>query len=180
MISRLLYAAVLLPCCCGLVQAGGPQLQLSEHLQIAPQAIAVSAAPARGLHLKFADRAEASLVNDVVLRTALAMLGTDYEFGSNDADAVDCSALVQQAFRSVGMQLPRTVRELLRSGVKVKRSQLRAGDLMIYRWTPRQLHVAVYLDDGLIVHASPSAGEVVVTALDGNWRRRLVAVRRLL
>src|SRR3546814_15883552 len=60
----------------------------------------------------------------------------------------------------------RTVRELLRSGVNVKRSQLRAGDLMIYRWKPRQLHVAVYLDAGHIVHASPSAGEVVVTALD--------------
>src|SRR3546814_1787643 len=83
------------------------------------------------------DRASASLVSDVVLRKALAMLGTDYEFGSNDADAVDCSALVQQAFRSAGLELPRTVRELLRSGVNVKRSQLRAGDLMIYRWKPR-------------------------------------------
>src|SRR3546814_2686714 len=81
------------------------------------------------------------------------MLGTDCEFGSNGADAVDCSALVQQAFRSAGLELPRTVRELLRSGVNVKRSQLRAGDLMIYRWKPRQLHVAVYLDAGHIVHA---------------------------
>src|SRR3546814_10735456 len=49
------------------------------------------------LHLKLSDLASASLVSDVVLRKALAMLGTDYEFGSNDADAVDCSALVQQA-----------------------------------------------------------------------------------
>src|SRR3546814_15200397 len=90
------------------------------------------------------------------------MLGTDCEFGSNGADAVDCSALVPQAFRSAGLELPRTVRDLLRSGVNVKRSQLRAGDLLIYRWKPHPLHVAVHLDAGHSVPAPPSAGKRAV------------------
>lgn len=181
MVRSLRLPLALFACCIATsVYAAAPSLQLSEHLQPASESINTPVTARRELHLKLDDRANASLVSDVVLRKALAMLGTDYEFGSNDADAVDCSALVQQAFRSIGLELPRTVRELLSSGVTVKGTQLRAGDLMIYRWKARQLHVAVYLDDGHIVHASPSAGEVVVTALDKSWQRRLVSVRRLL
>src|SRR3546814_482004 len=138
MLRSLRLSFALLACCAATsVHAAASGLQLSERLQPAsdPTITPVIAIPE--LHLKLSDRASASLVSDVVLRKALAMLGTDYEFGSNDADAVDCSALVQQAFRSAGLELPRTVRELLRSGVNVKRSQLRAGDLMIYRWKPR-------------------------------------------
>src|SRR3546814_12114018 len=107
------------------------------------------------------------------------MLGTDYEVRSNDADAVDGSALVQQAFRSAGLELPRTVRELLRSGVNVKRSQMRAGDLMIYRWKPRQLPVAVVLHAGHHLPASPSGGEVVRNALDNKRRHSVVLGKRV-
>ncbi len=42
------------------------------------------------------------------------------------------------------------------------------------------LHVALALDRTHIVHASPSAGEVVVAPLDAAWQRRLIAVRRVL
>jgi cell wall-associated NlpC family hydrolase len=111
---------------------------------------------------------------------ALAMLGTEYVFGRNDDEAVDCSALMQQIFASAGIALPRTVHELMHTGVPVSRTHAQAGDLAIYRWRPHQLHVALVLDRQHIVHASPSAGEVVVTPLDSDWQRRLIAVRRVL
>ena len=119
-------------------------------------------------------------ISALVLDKAVAMLGTSYQLGSNDAAAVDCSALVQHVFHSAGLDLPRTSNELLRTGTAVRRAQLRPGDLLIYRWSPRRLHVAVYLDDGHIIHASPSAGRVVITELNERWQRRLVAIRRLL
>lgn len=111
---------------------------------------------------------------------ALTMLGTEYVFGRNDDQAVDCSALMQQIFASAGIRLPRTVHELLHTGAAVSRTHVHAGDLMIYRWQPHQLHVALVLDGGHIEHASPSAGEVVVVPLNTVWRQHLIAVRRIL
>ncbi|WP_051361959.1 C40 family peptidase [Solimonas soli] len=111
---------------------------------------------------------------------ALAMLGTGYGFGRDDDEAVDCSALMRRIFASAGIALPRTTHQLLHTGVPVPRTQPRAGDLLIYRWQRHQLHVALMLDRQHIVHASPSAGEVVVTPLDAAWQRRLVTVRRVL
>lgn len=135
------------------------------------------AALVHGAHAKAAKAASAwPQIHD----KALAMLGTEYGFGRNDDEAVDCSALMQQVFASAGIALPRTARELLHAGVPVARTRAQAGDLLIYRWKPHQLHVALALDRTHIVHASPSAGEVVVAPLDATWQRRLVAIRRVL
>lgn len=111
---------------------------------------------------------------------ALSMVGLEYGFGRNDEQAVDCSALMQQVFAIAGIALPRTTRGLMHAGVPVPPSHMRAGDLLIYRWKPHQLHVALVLDRQHIEHASPDAGKVVVTPLTTLWRRRLVAVRRVL
>src|SRR3546814_20945497 len=85
--SLRLSFAVLACCAATSVHAAASGLQLSERLQPAsdPTITPVIAIPE--LHLKLSDRASASLVSDVVLRQALAMLGTDYEFVSNDAHA---------------------------------------------------------------------------------------------
>ncbi|WP_051278375.1 C40 family peptidase [Solimonas flava] len=134
------------------------------------------AALGHGAHAKASKASAWPQIHD----QALAMLGTAYGFGRNDDEAVDCSALMQRIFASAGVALPRTARELLHTGVPVARTRARAGDLLIYRWQPHQLHVALALDRTHIVHASPSAGEVVVAPLDAAWQRRLIAVRRVL
>jgi len=115
-----------------------------------------------------------------VISEALTMLGVRYRYGSNNRRAVDCSALVQKIYRVIGLQLPRTTRQQVHLGTSVALEQLQKGDLLFYRWRPRALHVAVYMDDGYILHASPSAGRVIMTRLDQNWRQRLVAARRVL
>lgn len=119
-------------------------------------------------------------VPDRVEAEALTLLGTSYRLGGTGERGIDCSALMQRAFEAAGVALPRTTREMLKSGEAVADSELRKGDLLFYRWKQRMLHVAMYVDDGYIVHASPAAGRVVITKLDNNWQRRLVAVRRLL
>src|SRR3546814_14852953 len=87
--SLRLSFAVLACCAATSVHAAASGLQLSERLQPAsdPTITPVIAIPE--LHLKLPDRASARLVSAVVLRNALAMPGTDHEFGSNDADPLD-------------------------------------------------------------------------------------------
>jgi len=111
---------------------------------------------------------------------ALSMLGTTYKLGSRSPTAVDCSLLVQRVYGAIGLDIPRTTREQIRLGEAVPLSELRQGDLLFYRWQARTLHVAIYMDNGYILHASPKEGRVVITQLNPSWRRRLVAARRVL
>lgn len=138
-------------------------------------------APARtALALQLSDDVGPSIVRELVLIAGHHMLGTEYVFGANRDDAVDCSSLVQRIFRSAGLELPRTSRELVAIGEPVPRGDYAPGDLLFYRWGPSGLHVGVYLDDDRILHASSSQREVVVSELSPAWEQRMVAARRVL
>jgi len=115
-----------------------------------------------------------------VMLGAMSMLGTRYKLGSRKSSAVDCSLLVQRIYGAIGMNLPRTTREQILLGEPVPLSELRQGDLLFYRWQGRNLHVAIYMENGHILHASPREGKVVMTPLNPSWSRRLVAARRIL
>lgn len=158
----------------------GFDLRLSENLGF--HASGVDAVPAARplLQLRTSNDVSESIIRELVLLKGEAMLGTNYVLGGNGEDSVDCSALVQLMFRTAGIELPRTTRQLVSVGKSVERAQLEPGDLLFYRWKRRTLHVAVYVDEGRILHASPGQREVVVTALNEAWQRRLVTARRLL
>lgn len=132
------------------------------------------------LELTASPQLDDEFVVDLVVSDALSMLGTHYQFGASDEKKVDCSSLVQRIFRAIGMDVPRTTREQVGIGQPVAFTDLRKGDLLFYRWQRRNLHVAVYVDDGYILHASPGKGRVVVTRLNPTWERRLVAARRVI
>lgn len=154
--------------------------RLSERTQTHPLAGDVASDSFAPLRLQLSSDARASIIDKLVLLRGRAMLGTDYVFGGNSSKAVDCSALVQQIFRTAGMNLPRTSRELAVIGRAVRAGDIETGDLVFYRWKRNSLHVAVYLGERRILHASPGAGEVVVTELNDAWNRRMVSARRII
>jgi murein DD-endopeptidase / murein LD-carboxypeptidase len=155
-------------------------LKLAESLEFRP-----IENPARGEHeppvrLEVAEDVASSVAMRLVLSKADALVGTPYRLGGDSDDDIDCSALVQKAFRVAGLELPRTTRELAKIGEKVDRTSLRPGDLLFYRWNRNRLHVAMYAGNNEIVHASPNAQQVTRTRLNNDWNRRLVSVRRLI
>lgn len=153
-------------------------LRFSEHLDVQTVAATVPSASAQGLQLRMATDVRTSLIRDVVLSEGKSLLGTDYVLGADGDDAVDCSSLVQRMYRRVGLDLPRTAREQAAIGTAVKSADIEPGDLLFYRWGKRGLHVAVYMPGDRILHASTSRREVVVTALNKTWKKRLVGARR--
>lgn len=162
--------------------AGGPSLELNLSEQIDVHHMIPTPQPpaSQGLDLQLDHEVRASLIEKIVLSEGQALLGTDYVLGANGEKAVDCSSLIQRIFRRVGLNLPRTAREQAAVGVPVKVTDVEPGDLLFYRWGKRGLHVAVYLPGDQILHASTSRREVVVTALNPDWNKRLVGARRLL
>jgi cell wall-associated NlpC family hydrolase len=93
------------------------------------------------------------------LAFARRQLGKPYKFGAAGPRSYDCSGLVMASWRSVGVALPRTSQQQFRSGHRIAKSQLRAGDLVFF-YGPSPSHVAMYVGGGRVIHA-PRPGKVV-------------------
>jgi len=109
-----------------------------------------------------------------VVRIALSRLGRPYRYGAAGPSAFDCSGLTQWAYRQVGVRLPRTSRAQSQVGRPVSRAELQPGDLVFF-YHPVS-HVAIYIGEGKIVHASTSGSPVKVSNLSGrafNSARRI-------
>ncbi len=103
---------------------------------------------------------------EAVVAAAMRTLGVPYRWGGSDpATGLDCSGLVQWAYRRAGVELPRTTAEQINAGVTVAVSDLRPGDLIFTRGGPAGSvrdggHVAIYAGGGMEIVA-PYTGQVV-------------------
>lgn len=121
-----------------------------------------------------------------IAATATRYLGTRYRMGGTTPRAFDCSGFVRYVFRRHGVELPRTAREqaVVGHSVVVGLDSLRVGDLLFFR-TPRgrASHVAIYLGDGKIIHASAGSRRVRfddLASARGKWfAEHLSGVRRV-
>lgn len=118
------------------------------------------------------------------LETALSLQGTPYRMGGNDPDeGLDCSGFVKYSFSSIGIELPRTSREMYHATERVSRNELQPGDLLFFKTGRRSRsinHVAIYLGNGRFIHAPRSGRNVSIDTLErGYWRERFVAGGRI-
>jgi cell wall-associated NlpC family hydrolase len=103
---------------------------------------------------------------------ALKWMGTRYVYGGTGRNGIDCSALVQNAFRACGYRLPRTAAEQARVGMRVEVKDLLPGDRLYFSASGRRVdHTGIYMGNGLFVHASGSGRSVIVSRLADpyNW-----------
>ena len=100
---------------------------------------------------------------DSVVAMARAQLDKRYRFGGESPKGFDCSGLVRYVMAALNVQLPRTAREQARIGevVPTDTAQLRPGDLLLFGRKGRVTHIAIYVGDGRMVHASTKAHRVV-------------------
>ena len=118
-----------------------------------------------------------------VITFALAQLGKPYIYGATGPNAYDCSGLIQAAYRSIGVHLPRTTYQQVHAGTPVdSAAQLLPGDLLFIPGsdgTPQAPgHVGMYLGSGLLIQA-PETGKSVTLSPLTQWRGSLVAMRHL-
>ena len=122
-----------------------------------------------------------------VLQTAKRYLGTRYRMGGTKPNAFDCSGFVRYVLAKHGVKLPRTAREqaLVGDSIVVGLDSLRIGDLLFFRTSRGKAgHVAMYVGDGRIIHASAGSRRVRYDDLAsprGRWfAEHLTGVRRVL
>ncbi|MER6181108.1 NlpC/P60 family protein [Streptomyces sp. NPDC001652] len=95
---------------------------------------------------------------------ASSKLGSPYVWGATGPDAFDCSGLMQAAYRSAGISLPRTTYAQIDTGRRVARSELLPGDLVFFYSAIS--HVGMYIGNGQMIHAPNPSAPVRVAPID--------------
>lgn len=87
---------------------------------------------------------------------ALQFVGRPYRAGGNDPHTgADCSGFVKYVMQhGAGISMNRSSRSQATQGTQIGANQMQPGDLIFYGNGSRINHVAMYIGDGQIVHAS--------------------------
>lgn len=97
---------------------------------------------------------------------AAEALGTPYQWGGNGPATYDCSGLMVAAWRSAGVDLPRTAQEQY-DATQRELGPPGPGDLLFFGASPTDVvHVGIEIGDGLMIDA-PYTGAVVRIDPDG-------------
>ena len=103
---------------------------------------------------------------------ALQFVGNPYVWGGTSlTNGADCSGFTQSIYAQFGYSLPRTSYEQQNWGTEVSYADAQPGDLICYGG-----HVAIYMGNGQIVHASNSQDGIKISN-DATYRT-ILSVRR--
>lgn len=121
-----------------------------------------------------------------ILQKASGLMGNPYRTGGITPGGFDCSGFISYLYRPTLPGLPRISRDMANTGEAVDMEQWRPGDLLFYATgadSSRINHVAIWYDDGIIIHSisdGPETGVVMTPSNARYWRRRYVSSRRVL
>lgn len=105
---------------------------------------------------------------DILLETARSYLHAPYQWGGRALDGIDCSGLVQQAFKTIGIPVLRDASQQATMGTEVHfLAEARPGDLAFFdNAEGRITHVGIISQQGAIIHATDTSGRVVEDRID--------------
>jgi len=111
-----------------------------------------------------------------IIASAQSKLGLPYVWGGRSDEGVDCSGLVQTAFASQGIHLPRDAEQQAIVGNLVAtrwhRDALKRGDVLFFMGRRGTVsHTAIYLGDGQYIEASGSVKISSFRADDDGYSR---------
>jgi len=86
---------------------------------------------------------------------AKQFLGNRYDWGGTSLNnGVDCSGFTMRVYEKYGHYIPRNSRSQAGSGTTISSSKLKPGDLVFYGKSGYISHVAIYIGNSKVIHAS--------------------------
>lgn len=123
------------------------------------------------------DTSSSAALREAVVAYALQFVGNPYVYGGSSlTNGTDCSGFTMSVYDHFGYDLPHQSGSQSGYGTRVSTDSLLPGDLLFYTNGGSSIgHVALYIGDGQVVHAStPSTGIKVSNAY---YRTPVCAVR---
>lgn len=173
----------------------GPQTLAALYASNAPAAGTTSAPANPGTTTAPANPGTSSGIKDTdyetgaqIVELAKKYLGCKYVYAREAPPYFDCSGLTQYVYKQFGYSLKRTayLQGYDDTWPKIKSiGDLQIGDLIYFNTNETDAdlsdHAGIYMGDGNFIHASSSAGKVVINSLtSGYYREHFSWGRRLL
>jgi uncharacterized protein YgiM (DUF1202 family) len=113
-----------------------------------------------------------------LVQYAKQFVGNPYVWGGTSlTNGADCSGFTLSVFKKFGVTLPHHAASQAQMGTKVNMSDLQPGDLIFYAKNGSINHVAIYIGNGQVVHASNPKSGIKISAY--NYRTPYCARRFL-
>ena len=95
---------------------------------------------------------------DDPVEAARSYLRAPYEWGGMSDRGIDCSGLVHMAYRLTGRLVPRDADQQEAAAIEIDEADARPGDLVCFGDPNEAHHIAFWLGEGRILHASAREG----------------------
>ncbi|MEQ8905434.1 C40 family peptidase [Ekhidna sp.] len=122
-----------------------------------------------------------------VIATGRSYIGTPYKWGGMSRSGIDCSGLIYNSYKTIGVDLPRTAKEQSKTGKKRGWEGIREGDLVYFKfkkkgskWFHSGMITYVGKDKILFVHSSSSKGVVESNLLADYYKDNVRNFRRVI
>lgn len=113
-----------------------------------------------------------------VIEFALKYLGNPYVWGGDSlTNGVDCSGYVREIYKHFGYSLPRVSYDQANTYTKVDIEDVKPADLVFYHNGERISHVALYIGDNKVIHASNRKDGIKIS--EWTYRKPYKVVRIL-
>lgn len=105
---------------------------------------------------------------------------TRYKLGGLSKAGIDCSGFVHVTYRDVfNKKLPRSTRQLAKTGKAVTQESLKLGDLVFFKTGRSKRHVGIYINNGKFIHASTSRGVMQSSLRTDYWSKHYWKAQRV-
>ncbi|MFC9775645.1 C40 family peptidase [Paenibacillus chitinolyticus] len=129
---------------------------------------------------------------DKIITLGSKYLGRPYKLGAKtgNTSSFDCSSFVQYVYQQNGIKLARGARDQSKNGTKIKRSELKPGDLVFFSTratmkysassVKRIGHVGIYAGNNKVLHTYGEGGVKYSNMGSGWWDNHYVTAVRVI
>ena len=155
------------------VQYGGETGYISpDYVSVVPYKSTVAASAPVTVSSSSGTATTASGTRQQIIDYAAQFLGCKYVYGGNTPSGFDCSGYVKYVFKHFGVELTRTSASQYSTSVRIKKSELKIGDLVFFSQTAGSSkvgHVGIYVGGGQFIHAAAPGKGVRYDSLNSSY-----------
>jgi probable lipoprotein NlpC len=132
-----------------------------------------------------AKKKETHLMSEKITTLARSYTGVPYRSGGNDYSGIDCSGLLCNVFKEIGMKIPRVSWQQAEIFPDITKSEMQQGDLVFFITNEggNINHAGIVtevkgIDKIFFISATTSRGVVEDNLFSNYWKSRLAKITR--